>query len=373
MTALENESGVPPNTEQAHACCGAHGSDRLERLLIRLSIVQILTPLTVLTSIVSDLDLFADWYFLKEGLEGESQRTSDAAWAFTAIGNVVYILLVVEFHCVSKVRTWCRGGEKLNALQHVPLGGQLMLSVVFEDIPQLIITFITSPTSVAGVLNLVTAVFPLLAKVAEAFATRNDLPMSAQLRMVEEDTEVVVHMMKQQRTAEEIALKAATLAGLVNQFRQNQSGQQTDSKLLAAIAFRIMQLEPGFLNGNLEDVRAKFNVEELNFRDADLKGEQALGIFELVVGSGNERSSPRMIRNRKWFRAQVLGFVFFQLSIHENIGWCTVASTTTDAFPFRIPPPNQRERVSVRSKFPFPGRGPRTRYVAMNYLVPPPV
>lgn len=263
-----------------HAQQGASSDEsknkELEMLLKRISIVDKLTALTVLTSILSDLDLFADWYFFRQGLEGESTVTSDVALAFTVVGTVVYVLLTVEFHLFNTVVTlWCRKGEPLNPLQHVPLGWQLFLCVALEDIPQLIITCVTSPTSVAGVLNIATAGFAVLAKIAEGFETRRDLPMSSQLRMVEEDPGIVRHMMVQRREAEELTARAANLAYYVNQYRQVPKLDSSSDKRRAASAFRVMQVDPEFLNGKLNYMREKLEVSKLDFNFSYLKGEQA--------------------------------------------------------------------------------------------------
>eukprot|EP00752_Nemacystus_decipiens_P008204 g7337.t1 len=189
------ESGIiraNPDVTQS-ASNGDDADHELERLLKRVSIVDKLTTMTVLTSFVSDLDLCADWYFFQEGLEGASAVISAVALAFTVLGTIMYALLTVEFHFVSKLWTLCRGGEELTPPQHFPLGWQFFLNVLVEDIPQLIITCISSPTSVAGGLNIATAGFALLAKMTEGVETRHELPMSGQLRMVEKVPGVAVH------------------------------------------------------------------------------------------------------------------------------------------------------------------------------------
>lgn len=266
---------------------GERGHDELRRLIKRVSIVDKLTALTVLTSFVSDLDLCADWYFLTEGLEGESPVIADVALAFTVLGTIMYVLLTVEFHFVSTARTVFRGGKPLNPLQHVPLGWQLLLNVCVEDIPQLVVTCITSPTSVAGVLNIATAGFAVVTKMAEGFATRHELPMSAQLRMVEEDPGIVRHMVVRQREAEEQAANAASLAVHVNQFKQvpesgHGASKYREDKRREEIAFKVLRLEPGFLNGKLNYVRLKLETSKLDLGESELKGAQFFGDFEIA-------------------------------------------------------------------------------------------
>eukprot|EP00752_Nemacystus_decipiens_P008198 g7332.t1 len=256
------ESGIRANRDEAQSA--SDGDHELEqRLLKRVSIVDKLTALTVLTSFVSDLDLCADWYFLREGLEGESAVISRVALAFTVIGTVMYVLLTVEFHFVNKIWTLFRGGERLSPLQHVPLGWQLFLNVLVEDIPQLVITWITSPSSVAGALNIATAGFALLAKTAEGFETWHDLPMSAQLRMVEEEPGVVRHMVVRQREADEQAANAARLAVFVNDFKQVRGSGEGATERRVQIALGVMRLDPGFLNGKMNFIREKLEGPNL--------------------------------------------------------------------------------------------------------------
>eukprot|EP00752_Nemacystus_decipiens_P001590 g1551.t1 len=294
------ESGIRANPDEAQgAGSGGTVDHELEKLLKRVSIVDKLTSLAVLTSFVSDLDLCADWYFFRKGLEGESTVISDVALVFTVLGTVMYVLITVEFHFVSKARTVCRGGQRLSPLQHIPLGWQLLLNVLVEDMPQLIISCVISPTSVAGVLNITTAGFALLAKMAEGFSTRHDLPMSAQLRMVEVDPRVVRHMVVQQREAEEQAANAAMLAVFVNEFRQVRDSHPWSTKRREEIALRVMQLDPGFLNGKLDFIRETLGGFRLDLARTELNGPvpQALGTLTdlqelLLFNTGLNGSIP---------------------------------------------------------------------------------
>ena len=261
------DGGVHPIPVQMQGVSGDEsGDDEIQTQLKRISIVENMSALTVLTSIVSDLDVFADWYFLNE--EGQESDIFDVALAFTVVGTIMYILITVEFHFISMARTWWRKDRPLNPLEHVPLGRQLLINVLVEDIPQLVITWVTSPTSVAGVLNITTAVFALLTKAAEGFERRNELPMSSKLQMVEEDPMVVRHMLAQRRNAEELASKAASLTVLVNEHRR-----ETSSEGQRRTAFRIMQATTDFLNGKLDFVRQKLDVPSLDLDDLGLQGE----------------------------------------------------------------------------------------------------
>ncbi|CAB1110105.1 unnamed protein product [Ectocarpus sp. CCAP 1310/34] len=289
-------------------------SEDLRRTLKRSAIWEKVTPLTVLTSVVSDLDLFADWYFLQEGLEDAQELVADVAFVLTVVGTVMYVLLTLEFHPVSQAWTWCRRGRALSPLQHVPLGWQLLLNVVVEDIPQLVITWVTSPTSVAGVLNIATAGFALLAKMAEGFATRTDLPMSSQLRMIDTDPGVVQHLLNARHKAEELAANAASLAVLVNRFGAENAAMPTErnSKRLVATAFQVMQVDPGFLNGELGYIREKLEVSRLNLgrslppslgdvlqlTELDLNGNAFGGTIPAALGNLSKLERLYLDRNK---------------------------------------------------------------------------
>eukprot|EP00752_Nemacystus_decipiens_P014567 g12973.t1 len=263
-------SQVPPVLSPSGSTRGGYDAprdpalvDSLKRRIIRDKI----TPLMMLTSVVADLDLFADWLFLKEGLEGQSQLLSNFALAFTVVGTFMYVLVTLEFHPISKVWT-CLRGRPLSPEQHVSLGWQLLLNVVVEDVPQLIITGIADPTSGAGVLNIATAGFSLLAKAAEAFATLRDPPMSAQARKIEEDPGIIRYI---NRKKLEIDRMAATIAGLIGEYRDAVI-RGADSQRPAAIAFKIMQADGGFMDGELGYVRGTLEIAELDLSECRLEG-----------------------------------------------------------------------------------------------------
>ncbi|CAN0013016.1 unnamed protein product [Scytosiphon promiscuus] len=239
------------------------GNERDDNDLKRSVIAAKLTPLVVLASFVSDLDVVADWVFFNEGLGGEGQLIYYTALVFAVFGTIMYVLVTVEFHLVSKARAWWEG-RPLGPLEHISLGWQLGINVIVEDIPQLVITCVTSPTSTAGVLNITTAAFALLAKMTEAFAT----PMSSQLRMIEADPRVVRYVTEQRRNAEELADKAGRIVDLVNRFRKEPDG----SKRQAAIAFYVMQTDSSFLDGELDCVREKLLAPTMELDNLRVKG-----------------------------------------------------------------------------------------------------
>lgn len=292
---------------------GAHDKSRgppFGNELKRAAILAKLTPLTALTSFVADLDLFADWYFLEEGLEDEAALVSDVALAFTIVGTVAYVLITLEFHPVSKA--WaCWQRKPLSPLQHVKLGWQLLLNVIVEDIPQFAITLATGPRSVAGVLNIGTAVFSLLAKAAEAFATKHDVPMSAQLRMIETDPGIVRHLHLQQQRAEQLAVIAARLTVLVSTCRREQTAGRDQAS--AAIAFQIMQVDADFMKAELSDVRQLLDVSHLDLSTCSLRGENLLGLGAVLVSPLVDADDCRFSQ-----RPVAIGGVYFHIALKNT-------------------------------------------------------
>lgn len=246
--------------------------------LKRSVIVERYTALTVLTSIASDLDLFADWYFFKEALGEQTQLIYILALIFSAIGTIMYFLLAVEFHPISKVWACWRTVERLGPDEHVPLGLQLAINVVVEDIPQLAITIVVianDKLSAASVLNVATASFALLAKAAEAFATRHDLPMSSELRLIETDKGVVRYLVEQRRNADRLKENAVRLALACNRYRQEEISEQEfgRNKRLTAMAFEVFRIDPSFvLSGGRSDIREKLGGSRLDLYGAQLEG-----------------------------------------------------------------------------------------------------
>lgn len=261
------EKGVQPSTEEERDGGSSDEGLRDKLQLKRASILDKVTPLTVLTSLVSDLNVVADWFFFKEVLETQSKFLVGFVLSFTVVGTIMYVLVALEFHPISKIQTWW-AGKSLSSLD-VPLAWQLAINVLLEHIPQLIITCTVSPSSVAGVLNITTTGVSLPSKLTEGYATQTDLPMSSLLGMVEEDPEVVRQTIVQRRYLKELAAKAAELAVLVIKCRK-----ESDSKLQRAMAFHVMQLYPELLKGRLTFIRERLDSEELDLSECGLTGEQ---------------------------------------------------------------------------------------------------
>lgn len=163
--------------------------------LKRRTILDRLTPIVFLTSFMSDLDLVTDWAFLRYGLAGQGVFITRVALFFAIVGTVMWALSTTEFALMSKVRTMWKN-HPLSRLEHVGLGWQLLANVVMEDLPQFIITIITKPSSVTGVLNLVTSGLSLSAKIVQGLSTKRAPSLSTQFMMIDQDPAVTRHLFK---------------------------------------------------------------------------------------------------------------------------------------------------------------------------------
>lgn len=163
--------------------------------LKRRTILARLTPIVLLTSFMSDLDLVTDWTFLKYGLAGQGLLIRQLALFFAIVGSVMWALSTTEFALMSKLRTMWKTNP-LARLEHVGLGWQLLANVIMEDLPQFIITIITRPTSVTGVLNLATSGLSLAAKIVHGFSSKRAPSLSTQFKMIDQDPAVTRNLFK---------------------------------------------------------------------------------------------------------------------------------------------------------------------------------
>lgn len=163
--------------------------------LKRRTILARLTPIVLLTSFTSDLDLVTDWAFLHYGLAGQGEVITRLAWFFAIVGTVMWALSTTEFALMSKVRSMWKNNP-LSRLEHVGLGWQLLANVFMEDLPQFVITIITKPNSVTGVLNLATSGLSLSAKVIHGFSSKRAPSLSTQFKMIDQDPAVTRNLFK---------------------------------------------------------------------------------------------------------------------------------------------------------------------------------
>lgn len=172
-----------------------------------------MSPLTVLSSFVGDVDLAADWCFWHFGLAWQSQFIRNLALFFAIVGTVMWALATTEFGLASKLRSMCRG-HTLGRLQHIGLGSQLLINVFLEDIPQFLITVYTIPTSVTGALNLSTSALSLLAKTVQGFSAKSAPSIWTQFKMIDQDPVVTRNLFKLRDDAKKKAGKAERLVYL---------------------------------------------------------------------------------------------------------------------------------------------------------------
>lgn len=183
------------------------------RTLKRRTVMSRITPLLLLSSFVSDLDLVTDWCFYCFELAGKSSAIRDAALFFTIMGTIMWALSSTEFGLMSQLKTMWRGNP-LSRLEHVGLGWQLLANVFLEDLPQFVITIITKPTSVAGVLNLTASGFSLAAKILHGFMSQRSPSLSTQFKMIDQDPAVTRNLFKLRDEAKAKAKKAEKLVYL---------------------------------------------------------------------------------------------------------------------------------------------------------------
>lgn len=87
-------------------------------------------------------------------------------------------------------------GNPLSRLQHVGLGWQLLANVFLEDVPQFVITIITRPTSVSGVLNLTASGLSLCAKIVKGISSQRAPSLATQFMMIDQDPAVTRNLFK---------------------------------------------------------------------------------------------------------------------------------------------------------------------------------
>ena len=139
----------------------------------------------VVSSFIADIDVVADWYYYTYDLAEAGDSLQKTGLVFALLGTLLWFVHTTEGHVVEtgvrlmvslfyKMFCGAREAEResglavLGYLEHFPLRMQLSLNVAFEDLPQLVITFLADDVgTVAGVLNVGTASLAFLAKVVD--------------------------------------------------------------------------------------------------------------------------------------------------------------------------------------------------------------
>lgn len=229
------------------------------RKLKRRIILRKLGPWTLFSSIIADFDVVADWLFYASDVYTKGGVIQVVGLGFAVLGTFLWFMLVTEGHildwgvqCFFSSGGCSRKREQqqlqqhhdempLGILEHISLKWQMGLNVVFEDIPQLIVTLLVenSINTATGVFNVTTSAFSFLAKVADVLeASRDSAPMAVQLRMVDIESGVTETLLDAQDELEKQAEKAAgvvaALAGLAKDSEEERSRNM----------FRVLQLAP---------------------------------------------------------------------------------------------------------------------------------
>lgn len=183
------------------------------RVLKRRTITDRFSPLVLLSSFVSDIDVVTDWTFYAFGLAGVGKILFRFALVFAVVGTIMWALSTTEFALLSKLRVMWKNNP-MSRLEHVGLGWQLLANVFVEDIPQFIITVITRPTSVTGVLNLMSSALSLVAKIVHGISNQRAASLSTQFKMIDQDPTVTRNLFRLRDEAKKKAAKAEKLVYL---------------------------------------------------------------------------------------------------------------------------------------------------------------
>lgn len=143
----------------------------------------------LLTSLASDFDVIADWLFYRETVNNDRnyRSTGDQSqpylippwliwvtWVVCILGSVMWLILATDGRIVAPLLRKL-GFDKLS------IGHMLFLSVLVEDVPQVILTFIIEDyyeerqLSNLAVVNVTVSLYDTLIKLAESYDQRYDV------------------------------------------------------------------------------------------------------------------------------------------------------------------------------------------------------
>jgi WD40 repeat protein len=145
--------------------------------------------IALLTSFASDLDVISDWLFYRDTVQNDQQfrQENDTSpylippimltllFCVCLIGTCMWLILATDGRILTPLLKRL-GVEKLS------MGHMLFLSVVLEDVPQVVLTFLIEDyyeeqggLSNFAVMNLTVSLYDTLIKLAEAYDERNDV------------------------------------------------------------------------------------------------------------------------------------------------------------------------------------------------------
>lgn len=149
--------------------------------------------ITLLTSFASDLDVISDWLFYRDTLQNDQDFRQDQAGNKDAPPYLIppILLILLCLVCITGTCMWlvlATDGRILTPMlkrcgvDKLSMGHMLFLSVVLEDLPQVILTFLIEDyyeenggLSNFAVMNLTVSLYDTLIKLAEAYDERNDV------------------------------------------------------------------------------------------------------------------------------------------------------------------------------------------------------
>lgn len=166
-------NGKPRDEEKQKE--GGWTQNELRRRLVD----RVLSPSLVLSSMMADIDLATDWYFWisTDFKDTDYKGIEEVALFFTLLGTITWLLLATDGMGWLRIRA--SSGASMVALhRYWPL-----VNAILEDLPQLVITAMTTAFgTVAGTLNIATAVFACMVKATDAYENRvGDLPGDLEL------------------------------------------------------------------------------------------------------------------------------------------------------------------------------------------------
>ena len=131
--------------------------------------------ISLLTSVASDFDLIADWWFFAAVKNEDSVPLilKQLQLGFCLVGLFTWLTLASDGRLIKPLL-------KLFNIRGFGTGHYLIIAVILEDIPQIILTALIevrldSGTFTYAVINFMTAIYDILIKVAEAYDERHDV------------------------------------------------------------------------------------------------------------------------------------------------------------------------------------------------------
>ena len=126
----------------------------------------------ILVSATSDIDLVLDWLFYSSVVEEDiaSKPLQNLLLTICIFGTICWLFLTSDGRFVSPIMKYFRVGE-------FSTGALMAFGIIVEDLPQIILTFVIEEGqdfSTYAILNLMTAIYDVLIKLAEAYDQRED-------------------------------------------------------------------------------------------------------------------------------------------------------------------------------------------------------